>query len=217
MKNFILSILTFGLFACNNITDKKSLDNETTNESLVQIDSSYVDTIAITKDILTCDFDRFLKDPKIPKLAKDLINNKAKNPSDNEPLDYFDKLKSKDIEEREFYFRAITNSYRIADGAYSEGLGYTAKEFIENYPKDFTSFFDNKSCFNDIDLEIWANILVLEFAIDSDGEYDKPIIDQFINKLKSNCKECSSTQKETIDKFGLTLNQKWKKYVKSMS
>ncbi|MBS4041665.1 MAG: hypothetical protein KGZ81_13840 [Flavobacteriales bacterium] len=217
MKNFILSILTFGLFACNNITDKKSLDNETANESLIQIDSSYVDTIAITKDNLTCDFDRFLKDPKIPKLAKDLINNKAKNPSDNEPLDYFDKLKSKDIEEREFYFRAITNSYRIADGAYSEGLGYTAKEFIQNYPKDFTSFFDNKSCFTDSDLEIWANILVLEFAIDSDGEYDKPIIDQFINKLKSNCKECSSTQKETINKFGLTLNQKWKEYVKSMN
>ena len=209
--------MTFGLFACNNITDKKSLDNETANESLIQIDSSYVDTIAITKDNLTCDFDRFLKDPKIPKLAKDLINNKAKNPSDNEPLDYFDKLKSKDIEEREFYFRAITNSYRIADGAYSEGLGYTAKEFIQNYPKDFTSFFDNKSCFTDSDLEIWANILVLEFAIDSDGEYDKPIIDQFINKLKSNCKECSSTQKETINKFGLTLNQKWKEYVKSMN
>jgi len=216
MKLIIITILAFGLFACNNITDTKTVENETKKDSFAYSDNFSNDKNDNKTDNFDCNFDKFLKDPKTPKLAKDLFNNTAKNPTENEPIAYFDNFKSKDKQEREFYFKAVTNSYKIADGAYSEGLGYTAKEFIENYPKDFASFFDNKSCITYSDLEIWASILVLEFAIDSDGEYDKPIIDPFINKLKSNCKECSSTQKETINKLGLTLVKKWKEYVKNM-
>jgi hypothetical protein len=208
--------LTFGLFACNNITEKKVFDNENENDSLVQVDSSNIDIIPVTKDNLSCDFDKFLIDPKIPQLAKDLLNNTAKNPSDNEPLDYFDKLKSNDIQEGEFYFKAITNSYRNADGAYSEGLGYTAIKFIENNPKIFAAFFDNKFCFTNSELDIWADILILEFAIDNEGEYYKPFVDEYIKKLKSNCGDCSISHKETISKFGIMLKIKWEKYLKNI-
>ena len=217
MKLIVITILAFGLFACNNVTDKKSAGKGNTKDSLVYSDNSSNDKNDNKTDNYNCDFDKFIKDPKTPKLAKDLLNNTASNPTDNEPLTYFEKFKSKDKQEREFYFKAVTNSYKISDGAYSEGLGYTGKEFIENNPKEFATFFDSKKCFTDSDLEIWANILVLEFAIDNEGEYDKPIIDQFINKLKLNCKDCSSTQKETINKFGLTLNEKWKEYLKNMN
>ena len=208
MKLIVITILAFGLFACNNLTDKKSVENETTKDSLVYSDNSSIDKNDNETYNVDCNFDKFLKDPNTPKLAKDLLNNTAKKPTENEPLAYFENFKSKDKQEREFYFKAVTNSYKIADGAYSEGLGYTGKEYIENNPKEFAAFFANKNCFTDNDLEIWADILVLEFAIDNEGEYDKPIIDQFINKLKSNCNDCSLTQKETIDKFGLTLNDK---------
>ena len=217
MKLIVITILAFGLFACNNVTDKKSVRNETTKDSLVYSDNSSIDKNANNTDNYDCDFDKFLKDPKTPKLAKNLLNNTASNPTENESLTYFEKFKSKDKQEREFYFKAVTNSYKISDGAYSEVLGYTGKEFIENNSKEFVTFFDNKNCFTDNDLEIWADILVLEFAIDSEGEYDKLIIDQFINKLKSNCRDCSSTQKETINKFALTLNEKWKEYLKNMN
>ncbi len=211
MKKLITAILTFILLACNNTTPTKALDNKTASESPIQIDSSNTDRVAIKTGNFACDFDKFLKDPKTPKLAKDLINNKAKNPSDNEPIDYFDKLKSKDIQERAFYFKAITNSYRVADGAYAEGLGYTAKQFIENNPKVFSAFFDNQDCFPNSDLEIWADILILEFNIDFEGEDNESFIDDYIKKLKSNCSDCSISHKETINKFGLTLKNRWKK------
>ncbi len=217
MKLIVITILAFGLFTCNNLTDKKSVENKITKDSVVSADNSSIDKNDNKTDNYGCDFDKFLKDPKIPKLAKDLLNNKAKNPTENEPIAYFDKFRSKDKQEREFYFKAITNSCKIADGAYAEGLGYTGKEFIENNPKEFATFFDNKNCFTDSDLEIWADILVSEFAIDNEGEYYKQIIVQFINKLKLDCKKCSSTQKETINKFGLKLNEKWEEYLKNMN
>lgn len=208
--------MTFGLFACNKSTDKKSADKETTKDSLVIVDSSYNDKKEATANEHNCDFDKFLKDPNTPKFAKDLLNNTAKYPGDNEPLTYFDNFKSKDKQEREFYFKVVTNSYKIADGAYSEGLGNTGKEFMENNPMEFAAFFDNKNCFTDIDLATWADIVILEFGIIGEGDYDKPIIDDYINKLKSNCSDCSTTQKETINKFGVTLNKKWKEFLQNI-
>lgn len=217
MKLLTITTIAFGLFACNNLTDKKTVENETKKDSISSSDKFPNNKINNNSNNFNCNYDKFLNDPKTPKLAKDLFNNTAKNPIENEPLAYFDNFKSEDKQEREFYFKAVTNSYKIADGAYSEGLGYTAKNYVENFTKDFASFFDNKSCFTDHDLDIWANILVLEFAIDSEGEFDKPIIEQFINKLKSNCKDCSSTQKETINKFDLIVNKKWNEYIKNIS
>jgi hypothetical protein len=217
MKFVYLTILTFGLLACNNYIVKKSLGNETSKNISVKIDNFLIEKHVNSTNNYDCDFDRFLNDPKIPKLAKDLIYETAKNPTDNEPLTYFEKFKSKDKQEREFYFKAVTNSFKIADGAYSEGLGYTGKEFIENNPKEFSSFFENKNCFTDNDFETWADILILEFAIDNEGAYYKPFIDLFIEKLKSNCKDCSKTEIETIHKFGLKLNAKWYNYMKQLN
>ena len=144
----------------------------------------------------------------------DLFNNQATNPSDNEPIIYFENFISGDKQEREFYFRVVTNSHKVADGAYAEGLGYEGKRFIENYPKNFASFFDNTNCFTENDLSTWAEILVSEFAIDNEGEYDKPIVNEYINKVKLKCQDCSQTDNKIINRFGMTLNKKWREYLK---
>jgi hypothetical protein len=39
MKLTVITILIFGVFACNNSTDKKTVDSETIIDSLVQVDS----------------------------------------------------------------------------------------------------------------------------------------------------------------------------------
>jgi hypothetical protein len=61
------------------------------------------------------------------------------------------------------------------------------KEYVENNTKEFIANFDDKTCFTDNDLTTWANIVILEFSISAEGEYDKPIIDDYIKKLKLNC------------------------------
>ncbi len=210
MKWTLLIILTFGLLSCNS-TDKKSVDNKNVKDSLAKVDSFYIDEINIkaeNKGFYNCNFDKFLNDPKTPKLAKDLINNIAKY--SEEPLEYFERLKSTDKQTREFYFKALTNSYKIADGAYSEGLGYSGFEYVENHTQIFVSYFENVECFTESDLNTWADIVMLELMIDGMDENNKPIIDDYITKLKSNCKNSSVDQKETINKFGVILKEKWR-------
>jgi hypothetical protein len=219
MKFTVTIILTFGLLSCNNSADKKTVDNETAKDSLVHIDTFYIDQNEVNsneyKEFNQCDFDKFLNDPKTPKLAKDIyLNKKWDLNNDTEALALLDSLTAKDKSARPFYFKVVTKTKKKSDGYFSEGLGLAGYEFIENHTQEFSSYFDNKLCHTDNDLATWADIVIMEFSISGEGNYDKPIVDDYIKKLKSNCKDCSTTQKETINKFGLTLKEKWNEFLK---
>ncbi|MCB9044128.1 MAG: hypothetical protein H6554_10240 [Chitinophagales bacterium] len=220
MKLTVIIILTFGLLSCNNPTDKNSVDNKTAKDSLVHIDSFYIDENEIKggseyKEFYDCDFDKFVNDAKTPKLAKDIYLDKEWNlNNDNEALALLDSLTAKDKNSRPFYFKVVTKSEKKSDGYYSEGLGYAGYNYVLNNTQEFASYFDNKQCHTDNDLATWADIVIMEFSISGEGSYDKPIVDDYIKKLKSNCKNCSTTQNETINKFGLTLKEKWDEFLK---
>jgi hypothetical protein len=221
MKLIVIIILTFGLLSCNNPTDKKTVDNETAKDSLVHIDTFYIDQNEVNsneyKEFNKCDFDKFLNDPKTPKLAKDIYLDKEWNlRNDTESLALLDSLTAKDKTSRPFYFKVVTKSEKKSDGYYSEGLGYAGYNYVVNNTQEFASYFDNKQCHTDNDLATWANIVIMEFSISGEGSYDKPIVDDYIKKLKSNCKDCSTTQRETINKFGFTLKEKWKEFLKNI-
>ena len=221
MKLTVIIILTFGLLTCNNSADKKTVDNETAKDSLVHIDTFYIDQNEVNsneyKEFHQCDFDKFLNDPKTPKLAKDIYLDKEWNlNNDAEALALLDSLTAKNKSARPFYFKVVTKTKKRADSYFSEGLGLAGYEFIENYTQEFASYFDNKQCHTDNDLATWADIVIMEFSISGEGSYDKPIVDDYIKKLKSNCKDCSTTQKETINKFGLTLKEKWNEFLKQI-
>ncbi len=168
-------------------------------------------------DISYCSFDEILSDSKTPKLAKEIFNNTAEN--SDEPLAYFKYISSKDKQKKYFYFRVLTNSYKIADGSYSEGLGNFGKEFIENNPKEFSAFFDKKECFNDNDLKIWAKIVILEFQIiDENVETGKgeTLVESYSKKLIKDCEEFPESQKKTIKKFTNYLKNEWGDFLKNI-
>jgi hypothetical protein len=221
MKWTTIIILLFGLVACNNRTDKNVVDEKA---KTVHVDSSYIDSNEINdvggqpyKEFHNCNFDEFIADKKTPKLAKDIyLDNDWNLRNDNEALALLDSLTAKNKQSRPFYFKVVTKTYLKSDGYFSEGLGLAGKEYVENNTKEFISYFDNKDCFTDNDLTTWAKIVILEFSISGEGEYDKPIIDAYIKKLKSNSNDCSSTQKENINKFGLTLKREWKDFLKNI-
>ncbi|MDP3929258.1 MAG: hypothetical protein Q8R57_09570 [Bacteroidota bacterium] len=221
MKLTVTIILTFGLLSCNNSADKKTVDIKTVKDSLVHIDTFYIDQNEVNsneyKEFNQCDFDKFLNDPKTPKLAKDVyLDKKWDLNNDTEALALLDSLTAKDKSARPFYFKVVTKTKKKSDGYFSEGLGLAGYEFIENHTQEFSSYFDNKLCHTDNDLATWADIVITEFSISEEGSYDKPIVDDYIKKLKSNCKDCSTTQKETINKFGLTLKEKWNEFLKNI-
>lgn len=219
MKLTVITILTLGLLSCNNSAYKKTVDNETTKDSLVNIDTFYIDENEVNsneyKEFYQCDFDKFLIDPKTPKLAKDIYLDKEWDlRNDTEALSLLDSLTAKDKTSRPFYFKVVTKSEKKSDGYYSEGLGYAGYNYVLNNTPEFVSYFDNKHCYTDNDLATWADIVIMEFSISGEGSYDQPIVDDYIKKLKSNCKDCSTVQKETINKFGLILKEKWNEFLK---
>ena len=216
MKNILTFGLTLILVACGhksntiNCVEKKDSVTEITHKQ-----DSIVNDQQNLKTIHKSDFDKFLKDPKTPKMAIELYYNTYKLKGD-EPLDLLENLESKDKLKRWFYFRVITNSYKISDSSYAEGLGNIGEEYIKNKTQEFASYFDNKECFTDKDLETWADISMLEFSISgqiNDSVYDKVIVSNFNKKLKDNCENCKNSQKETIDKFSRLLENKYNEFI----
>lgn len=197
---FILPMITSILLsACSQADQKQERFIESKNLSTLKVVPQ-----------TDCIYDSILSDPGTPKQAIALYNNTARY--NEESLDYFDQLSNKDKSTRAFYFRVITNSYKIADGAYAEGLGNYGKEFIEHHSREFTDFFDNSNCFNDEDLKIWAKIVVLEFEIMDDNietGKGKPLVDQYIEKLHKKSENYSKRQKEIIHQFCIYLRKEW--------
>lgn len=215
MKATTLCILIIGLLSCSPSKIDTKTVNSIAKDSLVHIDTLYIDEKINAQsgynEFQTCNFALLLNDPNTPKLAKDIINNTAKY--SEVPLDYFDQLNNIDTLTKLFYFKVLSNSYKIADGAFAEGLGYKGYEYIEKHTKDFASFFDHKQCLTEQDLSTWVDIVMLEFSLLGDNGSDKLIVDKFLLKLKSNCQNCSGSQKETINKFAVKLRNSWNDFL----
>lgn len=85
--------MTFGLLSCSNSADKNSVDNE------INGGSEY-------KEFYNCNFDKFVNDPKTPKLAKDIYLDKEWNlNNDTEALALLDSLTAKDKTSRPFFLK----------------------------------------------------------------------------------------------------------------
>lgn len=211
MKTTTLCILIIGLLSCSPSKKDTKTVNSIPKDSLVHIDTLSIDEKTNEQseynELQPCNFAKLLNDPKTPKLAKDIINNTAKY--SEVPLDYFDQLNSKDTLTKLFYFKVLTYSYKIADGAFAEGLGYKGYEYVEKHTKDFASFFDHKQCLTEQDLSTWVDIVMLEFSLLGDNGSDKLMVDKYILKLNTNCKNCTRNQKKTLNKFAVKLRKSW--------
>jgi hypothetical protein len=214
----ILGILSI-LFGCGEASNKSKPYNE--NRELVPNPEGYKkDTFILSgKDTtlnIDCRYGNYLNDLQTPKLAKEIFNDNDWNLDNDIVLSFLDSLTAKDKNARPFYFRVVTNSEKKSDGYYSEVLGLAGKEYAESHTREFLGYFDNKYCFTDKDLQTWADIILLEFGLVDDSEYSKSVIDKYIIKLRLNCKDCSSSQKETLTKFSMLLKAKWKDYLKNI-
>jgi hypothetical protein len=169
------------------------------------------DKPVINKD--SCNFEKYLDAPTTSSLAKRLFNGETINLDKDNPLFLLDSLSAQDSQSRPFYFKVITNSYKSADGYYSEGLGLRGKKYVENNTKEFINYFTDNSCFTDTDLKTWTNIVMLELDM-ADIKKPVPYIDMYVKILNDNCKDCTPGQKTTLLKFTQQLRQQWDEYWK---
>ncbi|HTN17338.1 MAG TPA: hypothetical protein VL092_06650 [Chitinophagaceae bacterium] len=177
-------------------------------EKLIASDSRKKDSCRQYSRVTNCDFDCFVKDPHTPRLAKAIYLDEAWSLNqDDEALALLDSLMAKEKAARPFYFKVVTKSYQKADGYYSEGLGLAAYEFLRWHTKEFVAYFDDTACHTAQDLADWADMVVLELSISREGEYDQPVVEEFLKE--ANCRNCTPNQKETWNRFGLLLQEKW--------
>ena len=212
----IIFIMLIGLTACKNKTEKSPIKEV---EKIISLDSLYsevnnepvLNTESTTK-ITDCNFDKFISDNRISKIAKDIyLDNNWK--LDN-ALGLLDSLTTKNKYSRPFYFKVVTLTYQKSDGAFSEGLGYEGKKYVKNNTKEFVSYFNSEKCFTEDDLRIWVNIIMLEFSLIANNEFDKNLIENYIEILNKNCLDCTENQKKTLKKFNSILRVKWNELLK---
>jgi hypothetical protein len=209
--NFWALTFIFTLLSCGQAK------NETENSDLPpNFEENKNDTFVITDTISNCNYKKYVNGEKTSKLAKAIFYDKNWDLNDDNVHSFFDSLTAKEKNARPFYFRVVTNSFKKSDGYYSEGLGGAGKDYVEENTKEFTSYFDNKACFSDRDLQTWADIVMLEFSLLADNEYDMSLMDNYIKKLTFNCNSCSANQKMTIEKFSKLLNNRWTDLIKEI-
>lgn len=205
---------SIGLSACKN--QKRNVEFDKKPDSVTHT-SFYIDPNEVNgtggqpyKENYTCNFESLITDEKTPKLAKDIYNNNNWDlNNDNQALALLDSLTCKNKTARAFYFKVITMTYHKADGYFSEALGLAGKEFVENDSEDFLSYFDDKACFTETDMETWANIVMLEFSITGIDPIEKSIVEKYLNKIRSNCHACSTAHIRTLNKFSMLLRSRW--------
>jgi hypothetical protein len=191
----------------------------------VKVDSLYIDSTEVNgsagqpyNEFHNCNFDNFISDKRTPKLAKDIyLDNDWNLSNDNEALALLDSLTAKNKASRPFYLKVVTKTYKKSDGYFSEGLGNTGYNYVLNNTQEFVTYFDNKECFTDNDLEIWSDIVLLEIHIEQDNvetTKEEHLIYDYCRKLKKKSENFPATQKETINKFTKLLESKWGDFLK---
>ncbi|MFN0199904.1 MAG: hypothetical protein ACKVTZ_00200 [Bacteroidia bacterium] len=142
---------------------------------------------------------RFLADSNIPQIAKDLYLEKIKPNDSKEHLGLLEKLGSSEAENG-FYFLVITKAMKHTDGAYSEALGVATKEYVEQHPMDFFSYFYyNKNLLQERDLKNWAESVYRGIQISSEGT-EREAMAALSKLMKSKCTKHPAYLEE-IDRF----------------
>lgn len=117
------------------------------------------------------DIKLYLESNQVSNIAKDFYNGKFKATDDNKTFSIIDSLKTTNNFTRPFYILLVSKMIAKADGALSESLGASCKDFVELHPDFLIDFLYSKSTIVDKSfLDKWAKQIAGEFMIDCEGK-----------------------------------------------
>ena len=134
------------------------------------------------------DVSSYLDSKQVSKAAKDFYKGKFRATDDTKTFSIIDSLKTKNNLTRPFYIFLVSKIIDKADGALSESLGVSCKEFIESHPDFLIDFLYSKT--KTVDkrfLDNWANRIAGEFMIDCEGK-EKQCIKKSFQKASTKVK-----------------------------
>lgn len=113
---------------------------------------------------------------QISKTAKDFYFDKFKAADDTRTFSIIDSLKTKNNQTRPFYILLVSKIIDKSDGALSESLGVSCKDFLESQPDFLIDFLYSKNKIVDKHyFDNWAHIIAGEFMIDCEEKEKKCI------------------------------------------
>jgi hypothetical protein len=113
----------------------------------------------------------YLNNHQVSQTAKDFYYGKFMATDDTKTLSIIDSLHTKNDLTRPFYLYLVSRMIPKSDGALSELLGVSCKDFIEVSPDFLIDFLYAKNAIVDKRfLGDWANQIAGEFLIDCEGE-----------------------------------------------
>ena len=140
----------------------------------------------------------YLDNSQVSKIAKDFYFGKFRPKDDTKTFSIIDSLTTKNNKTRPFYIFLVSKIIPKSDGALSESLGTSCKNFIELYPDFLIDFlFSESKIIDKTFIDNWAHQIAEEFMIECEGKQK-----QCINK--------SLTQ--ALTKSKLTNNKKLKAF-----
>ncbi len=122
-------------------------------------------------------------------------------PTDNNTTEAFLKLATTNNDKlRPFYRWCLNKTIQIQDGALAEYTGVPARQYAEKFPKEFFEYMDYDT--TNEKYEDWVSSISYSGFY---GNEDYKKIDELRNNLtkamKTNCKGCSETLINRVDKF----------------
>lgn len=116
-------------------------------------------------------FDKFLNDSSISDAAKLIYQEKIIPSDDSLTFSVIDSMLCYNKENRNFYWKVVTNILKKSDGALSEALGSKIKNIFENQPDLLLNFLYSKNKFvTNTERELWANSILSEIVIDCEND-----------------------------------------------
>jgi hypothetical protein len=143
----------------------------------------------------------FLNDKLVPSCIKAIYLKKI-NPNENESCGFalLDSTLSKDKVRPPFYFLTLTQSFEIADGAYSEAICNFSESYVMNNTKAFVSQLISNKYLKNNATELWANNVMMELVDFADNDANKQVAD-YIKKLITKMALLDNKQKLKLDTF----------------
>ncbi len=131
------------------------------------------------------DINFYLDNKQVSKTAKDFYHDKFKATDNTKTFSIIDSLKTTNNLTRPFYIYLVSKIIGKTDGALSESLGVSCKDFIESRPDFLIDFLYSKNKIVDNQfLDNWANQIAGEFMIDCEGK-EKQCISKSLQKAST--------------------------------
>ncbi|WP_162051336.1 hypothetical protein [Pontibacter pamirensis] len=223
MKLALAVLLAAFLASCNQVNEHKLSTNEplpapvvqelvvdSSSISLTQAQTSYHErslrVIETNGMIGSKTLQEHLDDPLIPVLFKDVFQEKVALDDDDKTLSLIDSLFSNDRVRHPFYFTLVTKTLWWADGAFSEPLGISMKEYVETEPKQFITYFQSEPVLTEADFNKWADGVAMEVGIKYEhSEIEE--IDGVESRMLSNCRKCDAEERNMIQRFAKRMKE----------